>query len=594
MMPLHHHPHDRDWIAQQFGYIPEAYHAAIQAHYSHLYRTAGAHDGAKRRNANQYLAAMAEHAKTRRYPLDEDTLKRKAERMALLCRKTAKMAGDNALTALFEIFHGQGFAPESLFVYGTQGAIARLSDADFWKRKLITRQDREQEAYAIAAGLVHRKSGVYISDESFKTRMQRIANSLKALAVLEAVNEDTGETVDMLQVLKGSVANPEIRRMELMVRMRGFEEAAKLAGHVGMFYTLTCPSKYHRMTTIDGKPTENPNWNGATPRQAQDYLANLWARIRAKLHRDDLTAYGFRVAEPHHDATPHWHMLLFMPPQDRDNVTAILRAYAFMEDPDEAGASKHRFEAVTIDSNKGSATGYIAKYVAKNIDGYGVDEDFETGIDAADTAQRVRAWASLWGIRQFQQIGGAPVGVWRELRRLRTAPPDSLELLQQAWQAADSGDWCRYLQLQGGTTTPRKAQPLRVYTVERLNTATGELISNKYGEWLSAVKGVSLLDLHKVETRVYSWRIQQKADAPKPESLVTLPVEGSAGFELIPSSFSLGSACAAPWSTVNNCTRDTPDHLEAHYEAWLERLAIMQEGENLTSNSPPNGQGAAG
>ncbi len=50
---------------------------------------------------------------------------------------------------------------------------------------------------------------------------------------------------------------------------------------------------------------------------------------------------------------------------------------------------------------------------AKSIDGAYLDNDEEAGTAADEGALHAVAWASWWGIRTFQQIGGAPVGVWR-------------------------------------------------------------------------------------------------------------------------------------------------------------------------------------
>ncbi len=51
-----------------------------------------------------------------------------------------------------------------------------------------------------------------------------------------------------------------------------------------------------------------------------------------------IRAFGFRVAEPHHDGTPHWHLLLFLRPEEVEFATAVFRKHALKEDGYEPGA----------------------------------------------------------------------------------------------------------------------------------------------------------------------------------------------------------------------------------------------------------------
>tara|TARA_R110001583_G_scaffold138880_1_gene290616 strand:- start:44728 stop:45072 length:345 start_codon:yes stop_codon:yes gene_type:complete len=110
-----------------------------------------------------------------------------------------------------------------------------------------------------------------------------------------------------------------------------------------------------------------------------------------------------------------------MHPNDVKTTRAIISKYALQEDGNERGAKKHRFDMTSIDPEKGSAAGYIAKYISKNI-----DNDLYRN-DAKPAASKIDAWSSLWGIRQFQQIGGPSVTVWRELRRLQESTHPDIE-----------------------------------------------------------------------------------------------------------------------------------------------------------------------
>jgi Bacteriophage replication gene A protein (GPA) len=381
-------------------------------------------------------------------------------------------------------------------------AANRLKCEMWWRRAMRRAYTQRAESHMVAAGFVHRKRQVYASDRCVEHKAQRKRADREMLQAMVAVCDSTGEQLELWEVVQGSQANPKLRRDELMARLRGFEGVARDNGHVAEFVTLTCPSAFHRTLSNGSK---NPLWEGFNPRQGQAWLSKMWARARAKLQRISVLFYGFRVAEPHHDGTPHWHMVLFVPSSGVESLRAVLRGVWLSEYAGESGASSVRVSFTAIDPSKGSAAGYLAKYVAKNIDGYQVGADHETaGQDAAKSVDRVTAWASAHHIRQFQQIGGPAVSLWRELRRVRTAVVDNAPL-EAARKAADEGDWSGFVAACGGITAGKHG-PLGL-----IKERSGEL--SQYGELRGPqVVGISSA-CGSVRTREKVWRIERKQGA---------------------------------------------------------------------------------
>ncbi len=424
------------------------------------------------------------------------------------------------------------YCDESLQAEDALRAIARLQKEKWWLSKIRRIHDRWREHLMIATGYVSKVASPYCSDPCFREWVAQKKANLEFLNAMELEDQDTGERSSLLDKVMGSVSNPKIARHELMVRMRGFEDMANEMGLVGMFYTLTAPSRYHSTHVQSGR--RNDKYRDASPRKTQKYLCKVWSRVRAKWGREGIRTFGFRVAEPHHDGTPHWHLLLFLRPEEAEYATAIFRKHALREDCGEPGAQEHRFTVTPIDEKFGSATGYIAKYISKNIDGYGMDGelDDESGQPVKEMAKRVRAWASRWSIRQFQQIGGAPVTTWRELRRLGSRELVLHPELEAARAAADAPDWPGYTNAQGGPFVPRDC--LRV----RLNYEYTE-DGNDYGDTVAKITGIycpySGGD-SVIFTRTTDYKIVPKR---KPSPVENLTLEGRA---------------AAPRSSVNNCT----------------------------------------
>ncbi|WP_137166773.1 replication endonuclease [Salinimonas lutimaris] len=382
---------------------------------------------------------------------DISELKMFAKQKALQClRDTAHMSAEAAFHFCRSKFSRYGFSISDDM--SQTEALHLLRSEKFWFKKIKTLATQKMEEVRRQLDLINQAKSAYCSVDRLK---QHQWEKEQAHAFMENkwFCSANGELISMLDAYNSNVSNPKIRRAELMVRVKGTEEFSKLQGDCGWFYTLTTPSKYHSHYK-SGKP--NPKHQKLSVKDASEYLNSQWRKARAQFDREEIKVYGLRVVEPHHDGTPHWHLMLFMPPEKVLRVTEILRHYAMEHEGNENGAKNSRFKAEQIKDEKGSAQDYIAKYICKNIDGEYLDTD-KYGNDAKVAASRITAWASLFKIRQFQFFGLPSVSLWRQLRRIDGKIEDAG--LDQLRLAADSSDWLAYIIMMGGNNKRKAERP---------------------------------------------------------------------------------------------------------------------------------------
>ncbi|WP_192891083.1 replication endonuclease [Vibrio bathopelagicus] len=321
-------------------------------------------------------------------------------------------------------------------------AIRRCLDVSYLVRKFKFLRTQYIEYSQIALSRVGGNKGQrkYVSSRSYARWEKKQIEAEQFVNSMSVLNDDTGQAFDLSEVVKRTTANPENRRIELVVRSRGDEERAIELGYEGVFVNWTLPSKYHRNSS---------KWNGCTPKEAHEVMMAKWRCARAwfKKPKIDIQWFGLRVAEPHKDGTPHAHMFLYVHPRQKQDLIDIIEGIAIDEDKSELiiNGKLDKTPRITIkdcDPSQGTATGYIIKYISKNINGAHMPEG-----DAKQTALSATAWARIHRIKQFSQSGSPSVGLWRQLRRANPTETAFDEELEQLRDHADNSRWKGFCEL---------------------------------------------------------------------------------------------------------------------------------------------------
>ncbi|EBH7154874.1 replication endonuclease [Salmonella enterica] len=434
-------------------------------------------------------------------------------------------------------FTGKKLTPEQLKI-----AISRMISVRFWSRHFRTFTRRWREHLYIAVGDVRRQRSVICSPQWVQHWLASRKRGREIMAETDLEDEETGETLPLLSAVDASVSNNEKRRAEMLTRVKGLEELAALdhmsqdSGYVALFFTWTAPQQYHTWLETGRR---NRKWNGASPRETQRYFTRTFKNFSTALTRRDIHIFGMHVTESHHDGTPHWHGILFVRREQEATLRDVFEGYANAEN-----CSAHRpgkppeqsqLMIKPVDKRMGSLTAYITKHICRNLEGCAPGgRDKETGRPWTELARHSAAWASLWGIKQFQFTGGPPVSVWRELRKLSDQKQaDSVSpVFGELHHAARAGDWAEYTRLQGGLPAARKNLTMRTWY-----QAASE--PDECGQYTAIIKGVYLPGTGKapVATRTRKWKVKTPCQNVKP------------GFMK-----NRRKPALTPWTRINNCT----------------------------------------
>jgi len=463
----------------------------------------------------------------------------------------------------------------------------RLCSPGWWERQLAKKYRRDAEAVQIRAGNVCKGVSPYVSQEAVDRHKDAMlaTEAWKKQAVLIS---SEGDEIS-LDGNQHEHAASFIRFAEYMVRINGM---AKIAGDnylsgdalealpdflkqgtkakngggfadigelgvlagadpeqwVGIFFTLTAPSRFHRYTVdrITKQVKLNEKYDTKkTPSDARDWLQETWKLTQTAWKRrtqkiQPVDGLGTRMDESHHDGVSHYHYAIWVKAKDAQRAVQMfydkaLRGeytdrvkrrwacqYGIARDATEAGALVRRLNFKVMTSAPGMVS-YMVKYITKGITGADWD-DLKEGIPSDETIVHIMARKSVWGLRQYAFWNAPSIMAWRELRRMEGKQESPV--LEAARIAAKAKDWKAYTEANGGAGCASRARPIRMFRETKTNKEPQQPDLNQYGEIVEQVRGLLVEGVEK-RTRLKDWYLLSLGSL---ESILISKAERMAGY----------------------------------------------------------------
>ncbi|MCG3685996.1 replication endonuclease [Aliarcobacter butzleri] len=213
--------------------------------------------------------------------------------------------------------------------------------------------------------------GIDIEDKNFiDNKLEKQKNFLKEFVI------DLGDKeFNLLDNVYSANLNPKKYFSEINNRVNSINKYAKNMGLMPVFITLTAPSRFHPIKTINQKKRlfeNNPNYvydNNfkSAVKDSATLLSDLWHKFTSlQVVRKMKKATGqgliyFRVFEPHKTGIPHVHALVYIP---KDWILPIKKNfYQYFRS---FGIKQLQFKYTWYNS-KGGAIGYMMKYITKTF-----------------------------------------------------------------------------------------------------------------------------------------------------------------------------------------------------------------------------------